>query len=68
MIAIPAVITIAHRLSTAMEADHIILIEARRTVEAGSLDELLGTGGPLASFLELESAGWEWHGQGPAEL
>jgi ATP-binding cassette subfamily B protein len=55
-----AVITIAHRLSTAVEADRIIVMEGGRIVEEGRPAELLNRGGPFASLWELESAGWEW--------
>jgi ATP-binding cassette subfamily B protein len=55
-----AVVTIAHRLSTAMEADEIVVMEEGRIVEAGPPDELLRKGGHFASLRELENAGWEW--------
>ena len=60
-----AVITIAHRLSTAMEADYIVVMEGGRIVEAGRPDELLRNGGHFASLWELENAGWEWREQTP---
>ena len=56
-------ITVAHRLSTAMEADHIVVMEGGRIVEAGQPDELLRNGGHFASLWELENAGWEWREQ-----
>jgi len=55
-----AVVTIAHRLSTAMEADRIIVLQDGRVVEEGAPQELLERGGHLASLWELENAGWEW--------
>ena len=55
-----AVLTIAHRLSTALEADRILVLEAGRIVEQGTPAELLGAGGRLASLWELENAGWDW--------
>jgi len=58
-----AVITIAHRLSTAMEADRIVVMEGGRIVEAGRPDELLRSGGRFASLWELENAGWQWREQ-----
>ena len=54
------VITIAHRLSTAMEADYIVALEEGRIEEEGAPADLLRRGGRVASLWELESAGWEW--------
>lgn len=55
-----AVITIAHRLSTAMEADCIVVLEDGRILEQGSPEVLIAAGGHLAGLWELENAGWEW--------
>jgi ATP-binding cassette subfamily B protein len=55
-----AVLTIAHRLSTARDADRVIVLDRGRVVEEGSPGELLGTGGYFAALLELEAAGWDW--------
>jgi ATP-binding cassette, subfamily B, multidrug efflux pump len=55
-----AVITVAHRISTAMTADRIVVIESGRIVETGSPSELIRTGGHFASLYELENAGWDW--------
>lgn len=52
-----AVITVAHRLSTAMAADHIVVLERGRIVETGPPSGLMQTGGHFASLCELESAG-----------
>lgn len=60
-----AVITIAHRLSTAVEADRIIVMEGGRIVEDGRPTELLRRGGHFAGLWELETAGWEWDGRKP---
>ena len=57
-----AVIMIAHRLSTAMEADRIIVMEGGRIVEEGSPSDLLRGGGHFANLWELENAGWSWNG------
>ena len=55
-----AVITVAHRLSTACEADRIIMLEHGCVVEEGSPDELICSGGKFAALVELEAAGWDW--------
>jgi ATP-binding cassette, subfamily B, multidrug efflux pump len=55
-----AVLTIAHRLSTAAEADRVIVLESGRIVEEGSPSDLAGRGGRFAALLELEAAGWDW--------
>lgn len=44
------VIAIAHRLSTAYDADRIAVVEAGRIVELGSHDELLAAGGSYAGL------------------
>ena len=41
-------LVIAHRLSTAMNADRIAVVDAGRIVETGPHDELLAAGGPYA--------------------
>ncbi|WP_299655147.1 ABC transporter ATP-binding protein/permease [uncultured Jannaschia sp.] len=45
-----SVITIAHRLSTVVEADRIVVLEAGRIVEAGTHGALLAKGGRYASM------------------
>ncbi len=47
-------IVIAHRLSTVVHADRILVIEAGQVVEAGRHDELLRKGGRYASFYRLQ--------------
>ena len=54
------VLTVAHRLSTALEADRIIVLDQGHIVEEGSPAELAASGGPFAALLELEAAGWDW--------
>ena len=54
------VLTIAHRLSTALEAGYIVVLENGRVIEEGAPEELLSSGGRLATLWELENAGWEW--------
>jgi len=51
---------LAHRLSTAVEADRIIVLDKGRIVEEGRPAELLGRGGRFAALMELEAAGWDW--------
>jgi ATP-binding cassette subfamily B protein len=43
-------ILIAHRLSTAMKADRIVVVDDGRVVEMGTHTELLGAGGPYAAM------------------
>jgi len=60
------VLTVAHRLATAQEADRVLVLEAGQMVEAGTPDELIRRGGRFAALLELEAAGWEWQTDGRA--
>ncbi len=55
-----AVLTIAHRLATARDADRVVVLEGGRIVEEGPPGELLDSGGRFAALLELEAAGWDW--------
>ena len=55
-----AVVTVAHRLSTAREADRVVVIENGRIVEQGAPDHLLRRRSKFAAMVELESAGWDW--------
>jgi ATP-binding cassette subfamily B protein len=55
-----AVLTVAHRLATAHDADRVLVLEAGQIVEAGAPEELLRRGGRFAALLELEAAGWDW--------
>jgi ATP-binding cassette, subfamily B, multidrug efflux pump len=55
-----AVLTVAHRLSTAKEADRVIVMEAGAIVEEGAPALLVRAGGKFAALLELEAAGWDW--------
>ena len=43
-------IFIAHRLSTAMQCDQIVVLQDGRAVEAGTHDELLARGGAYAAM------------------
>jgi ATP-binding cassette subfamily B protein len=55
-----AVLTVAHRLSTALDADRVIVLDRGRIVEEGPPAELVRRAGRFAALLELEAAGWDW--------
>jgi ATP-binding cassette subfamily B protein len=55
-----AVLTVAHRLSTAVEADRVVVLDRGEIVEEGSPGELARRAGRFAALLELEAAGWDW--------
>jgi ABC-type multidrug transport system fused ATPase/permease subunit len=55
-----AVLTVAHRLATARQADHVLLIDDGRVVEQGEPHVLLSTGSRFADLVALEEAGWDW--------
>jgi len=55
-----AVLSVAHRLATAQEADRVVVMEAGQIVEVGPPAELRRRGGRFAALLELELAGWSW--------
>lgn len=55
-----AVLTVAHRLTTAREADRVVVLDGGRIVEEGMPNELLARAGRFAALLELEAAGWDW--------
>ena len=61
-----AVLTVAHRLAAAQEADRVLVMEAGQIVEEGPPEELIRRGGRFAAMLELEAAGWAWHMDGRA--
>jgi ATP-binding cassette, subfamily B, multidrug efflux pump len=58
------VLTIAHRLATAREADRVIVLEHGSSIEQGPPDELVRQGGRFADLLELEASGWDWDYRG----
>ncbi len=60
-----AILTVAHRLSTAREADRVIVLDNGRVMETGTPAELIQKGGRFAALLELEAAGWDWHADAP---
>ncbi|MDP8923374.1 MAG: ABC transporter ATP-binding protein/permease [Chloroflexota bacterium] len=55
-----AALTVAHRLSTAREADVVVVLEDGRVVEVGPPGELERRGGRFAALAELKVAGWTW--------
>jgi ATP-binding cassette subfamily B protein len=55
-----AVLTVAHRLSTAVEADRVVVLDRGEIVEEGPPGELARRPGRFAALLELEAAGWDW--------
>jgi ATP-binding cassette subfamily B protein len=55
-----AVVTVAHRLSTARKADRVVVLVEGRIAEEGSPQELIRRGGRFAAWVELEAAGWDW--------
>jgi ATP-binding cassette, subfamily B, multidrug efflux pump len=59
-----AVLTVAHRLATAQEADRVLVMDAGQIVEVGPPEELIRRGGRFAALLELEAAGWDWQTDG----
>jgi len=59
-----AVLSVAHRLSTARDADRVVVFERGQVVEEGTPAALAAAGGRFSAMLELEAAGWDWR-QGP---
>jgi ATP-binding cassette subfamily B protein len=55
-----AVLTVAHRLSTAREADRVLVLEAGTIVEEGPPAALVVRGGRFAALVALEEAGLDW--------
>lgn len=54
------VISIAHRLSTVVDADQILVIDEGRLVQRGTHEELSGTPGIYADFLEARRRAAAW--------
>jgi ATP-binding cassette, subfamily B, multidrug efflux pump len=55
-----AILTVAHRLSTARDADRVIVLAGGRILEQGTPSQLLNTDSAFAALLALEEAGWDW--------
>ena len=49
---------VAHRLSTVISADEIIVLEAGRIIERGSHAALLAKGGKYAELFRLQAKGY----------
>ncbi|OLE63347.1 MAG: hypothetical protein AUG04_05645 [Deltaproteobacteria bacterium 13_1_20CM_2_69_21] len=60
-----SVLSVAHRLSTAREADRVAVVERGRIVEIGSPSLLIRRGGLFAAWVELETMGWDWESPSP---
>jgi len=58
-----AVLTVAHRLATAREADRVIVLSAGHVLEQGTPAKLLATGGRFADLNALEEIGWDWQNE-----
>src|SRR5262245_36265287 len=58
------VLTVAHRLATAQDADRVLVLDAGQIVEEGAPGELIRRGGQFGALLELEAAGWDWRMMG----
>ena len=57
-----AIVTVAHRMSTARDADRVIVLDGGRIVEEGPPDRLCKSDGFFASLVAIDAAGWEVSG------
>jgi ATP-binding cassette subfamily B protein len=62
------VLTVAHRLATARDADRVIVLDDGRVIEEGAPEDLIRRGGQFASLVELEAAGWDWRHETPTAV
>ena len=56
---------VAHRLSTAMRADRVVVVDRGRVIEAGPHADLVRAGGRYAEMFEMWSHQHDHHGQEP---
>ena len=49
------VVVIAHRVSTVVDADQIVVMDSGRVVETGGYSELMARGGALAALVARET-------------
>jgi ABC-type transport system involved in Fe-S cluster assembly fused permease/ATPase subunit len=61
-------LVIAHRLSTVVDADEILVLENGRIVERGDHAALLAPGWPLRRHVAIATAREEGHGRGGVSL
>ncbi|MGO4838803.1 ATP-binding cassette domain-containing protein, partial [Rhizobiaceae sp. 2RAB30] len=54
------VLIVAHRIETIAHVDNIVFVEGGRVVEAGSREELLGTGGRFAAYWAQRRGALTW--------
>ena len=57
-----AIVTVAHRISTARDAGRVVVLEAGRIAEQGAPGDLVSAGGRFAALAALDEAGWDWSG------
>jgi ATP-binding cassette subfamily B protein len=58
-----AVVMVAHRISSARDADRVVVMEAGRVVEEGAPDELVLAGGRFSALIALDEVHWSWEDQ-----
>ncbi len=63
-----AVVMVAHRISSARDADRVVVMEAGRVVEEGAPDELVSAGGRFSALVALDEVHWSWEDQFSDEI